>query len=104
MQLRNLQVLRLTWLWSSKTGTGIVTTRDAFEKDVHSENYARGKIYYGYYCSFCHGDKGDGFGPVGYSYNPVPADLHTAKIQSMSDGELLYAMLTGTGHAPCWKE
>ncbi len=65
-----------------------------------SENYARGKIYYGYYCAFCHGDKGDGFGPVGYSYNPVPADLRTAKIQSMSDGELLYSMLTGAGHAP----
>ncbi len=65
-----------------------------------SENYARGKIYYGYYCAFCHGDKGEGFGPVGYSYNPVPADLRTAKVQSMFDGELLYLMLTGIGHAP----
>ncbi len=65
-----------------------------------SENYARGKIYYGYYCAFCHGDKGDGFGPVGYSYNPVPVDLHIAKVRSMPDGELLYSMLKGTGHAP----
>ena len=64
------------------------------------ENIAKGKVYYGYYCVFCHGDKGDGFGPVGYSYVPAPSDLRTAKVRSMSDGEILYAMLTGTGHAP----
>jgi hypothetical protein len=64
------------------------------------ENFAKGKIYYGYYCAFCHGDKGDGYGPVGYSYVPKPADLREAKIQKKSDGEILYAMLTGTGHSP----
>jgi hypothetical protein len=64
------------------------------------ENCAKGKIYYGYYCAFCHGDKGNGYGPVGYSYVPTPADLRDAKIQKKSDGEILYAMLTGTGHAP----
>lgn len=64
------------------------------------ENCIKGKVYYGYYCVFCHGDKGDGFGPVGLSYNPVPADLRTAKVQSISDGELLYSMLKGIGHAP----
>ena len=65
-----------------------------------SENCEKGKIYYGYYCAFCHGDKGDGFGPVGFSYNPVPADLRTDKIRSISDGEIFYSMLTGTGHDP----
>lgn len=64
------------------------------------ENIAQGKTYYGYYCVFCHGDNGDGFGPVGFSYVPVPADLRTQKTQSLSDGLLLYAMLTGTGHDP----
>jgi len=68
--------------------------------DANQANIARGKIYYGYYCVFCHGDKGDGFGPVGYSYVPVPADLRTEKIESMSDGQLLYSMLTGVGHDP----
>jgi mono/diheme cytochrome c family protein len=65
-----------------------------------NENVAKGKVYYGYYCAFCHGDNGDGFGPVGYSYVPVPSDLRSEKVQSMPDGEILYSMLTGTGHAP----
>ncbi len=65
-----------------------------------AENIAKGKIYYGYYCVFCHGEKGDGFGPVGFSYNPVPTDLRTEKIQSQADGTLLLSMLTGTGHSP----
>jgi hypothetical protein len=68
--------------------------------DANEQNIAKGKVYYGYYCVFCHGDKGDGFGPVGYSYIPVPSDLRSAKVRSMSDGEVLYSMLTGTGHAP----
>lgn len=67
---------------------------------VTDENIARGKVYYGYYCVFCHGESGKGDGPVGYSYVPVPADLRTAKVQSLSDGKLLRAMLTGTGHEP----
>lgn len=66
----------------------------------NAENIAKGKIYYGYYCGFCHGEKGDGFGPVGLSYNPVPTDLRTAKVLSQSDGNLLLSMLTGTGHSP----
>jgi mono/diheme cytochrome c family protein len=64
------------------------------------ENIAKGKVYYGYYCVFCHGDTGDGFGPVGYSYVPVPSDLRSEKVRSMTDGEILYSMLTGTGHSP----
>ncbi len=65
-----------------------------------TENYSKGKVYYGYYCAFCHGDMGDGFGPVGYSYVPVPSDLRTDKVQNQSDGLLLVSMLTGTGHSP----
>ena len=68
--------------------------------DPNEMNLAKGKVYYGYYCAFCHGDKGDGFGPVGYSYVPVPGDLRSPKVKAMSDGEVLYSMLTGTGHAP----
>lgn len=63
-------------------------------------NVARGKVYYQYYCVFCHGDRGDGNGPVGESYVPVPADLRSKKIAAYSDGQLLRAMLLGTGHEP----
>lgn len=68
--------------------------------ETNETNIAKGKVYYEYYCAFCHGEKGDGFGPVGYSYIPVPADLRSPKVKAMSDGDLLYSMLTGTGHAP----
>jgi hypothetical protein len=64
------------------------------------ENIARAKVYYDYYCVFCHGDGGRGDGPVGLSYIPVPSDLAEKRIQSYSDGRLLRAMLAGTGHAP----
>jgi mono/diheme cytochrome c family protein len=69
-------------------------------RDANETNIAKGKVYYGYYCVFCHGDKGDGFGPVGYSYVPTPSDLRSSRVKAMSDGEVLYSMLTGTGHAP----
>ena len=61
---------------------------------------AGGKIYYEYYCIFCHGPSGHGDGAVGQSYVPVPADLAAPRVQAFSDGQLLRAMLTGTGHEP----
>jgi hypothetical protein len=64
------------------------------------ENREKGRIYYNYYCVFCHGESGQGNGPVGNSYMPKPADLHASKILKMTDGELFRAMLTGTGHDP----
>ncbi len=64
------------------------------------ENRARGGVYYQYYCLFCHGAKGDGNGPVAESYLPPPPDLRTPKVQALSDGELLRAMILGPGHEP----
>ena len=63
-------------------------------------NLARGKIYYQYYCAFCHGARGRGDGPVGQSYVPVPADLAAPRVRAYSDGQYLRAMLTGVGHEP----
>ena len=63
-------------------------------------NIARGKVYYEYYCIFCHGDAGLGDGPVGLSYMPKPADLRDPVIAEMNDGQLFRAMLSGPGHSP----
>nr|WP_246545566.1 cytochrome C [Pelotalea chapellei] len=63
----------------------------------------RGRVYYHYYCVFCHGEKGDGRGPVGQSYVPVPANLTELRIRQYNDTELLRAMLTGNGHEPVLK-
>jgi hypothetical protein len=64
------------------------------------QNLVTGKTYYTYYCLACHNDNGDGFGPVGYSYVPVPADLRSKKIASYSDGQIVRKMLLGPGHQP----
>lgn len=60
----------------------------------------RGKVYYNYYCVFCHGENGQDDGPVGYSYMPGPTDLHAPRIVEMTDGDLMRAMLLGIGHEP----
>lgn len=63
-------------------------------------NVRNGRIYYGYYCLMCHGEKGDGDGPVGQSYIPKPTDLSSSSVDSLSDGQLYRKMLTGNGHDP----
>ena len=63
-------------------------------------NVGRGKIYYRYYCLFCHGEKGRGDGPVGFSYVPVPADLTSGRLSRLPPEELTQRMVQGTGHAP----
>ena len=67
---------------------------------VSPENLSVGRTYYEYYCLTCHGPSSDGRGPVGESYFPTPSDLRSKPIKSMPDGQLLPAMLTGTGHEP----
>jgi mono/diheme cytochrome c family protein len=59
-----------------------------------------GQAYYRDYCAFCHGPAGDGEGPVGRSYVPMPTDLTTLTVQGLSDSDLYRGMLTGVGHAP----
>jgi hypothetical protein len=59
---------------------------------------AAGRVFYGYYCECCHGEAGDGNGPVGESYVPRPADLRTGEIRRLSDSVLTRAMLLGPGH------
>ena len=68
--------------------------------ELTEANIARGKVYYQYYCIFCHAANGDGNATVGQSLVPVPGDLRSPKVQAYSDGELLRAMLTGPGHKP----
>jgi hypothetical protein len=68
--------------------------------DNTPENFNKGKIYYDYYCMFCHGNNLDGNGPVGESYVPKPAELKVDSIRNRTDGQLVRDMITGTGHYP----
>lgn len=62
-------------------------------------NIEKGKIYYGYYCVFCHGDDGKGNGPVGESFHPKPADLSNPQIIRYDSIQLYNATFKGI-HAP----
>jgi len=65
-----------------------------------ADNVERGRTYYQYYCVFCHGGTGAGDGEAGRSFFPSPPSLHSARVQSASDGSLFRTMLTGVGHEP----
>jgi len=73
-------------------------TKSPIEKN--SAVISDGRVYYGYYCLMCHGEIGDGNGPVGQSFIPKPTDLRAQAIKKLSDGELYRRMLQGNGHDP----
>lgn len=47
-----------------------------------------GKELYFTFCAQCHGQNYDGNGTVGQSFAPLPTDLRSEKVQSMSAGKL----------------
>jgi mono/diheme cytochrome c family protein len=50
------------------------------------ETLKLGKDLYFTYCAQCHGKNHDGNGTVGQSFQPLPTDLRSAKVQSLSEG------------------
>jgi mono/diheme cytochrome c family protein len=49
---------------------------------------AAGKNLYLTYCAQCHGKYHDGNGTVGQSFEPLPGDLRSPKVQAMPDGQI----------------
>jgi mono/diheme cytochrome c family protein len=47
-----------------------------------------GKSLYFTYCAQCHGKYHDGNGTVGQSFSPLPSDLQSDRVQSLSQGVL----------------
>lgn len=60
----------------------------------------RGRRAYGYFCIHCHGPRADGMGTVGQSFFPLPADLASARVQSLGDGELYVRIRLGYKRHP----
>ena len=48
----------------------------------------KGTALYFTFCAQCHGQYHDGNGTVGQSFAPLPEDLRSRKVQSLSDGVL----------------
>jgi mono/diheme cytochrome c family protein len=63
-------------------------------------SFERGRQKYAYFCIMCHGAKADGYGNVGQSFYPLPADLTLPMVQSRTDGELFYSISFGFNRHP----
>jgi hypothetical protein len=59
-------------------------------------NMAQGKYLYTAYCYPCHGEKGDGNGPVGQVYGGV-ANYNAANLKGMTDGHIFHVITMGKG-------
>jgi len=76
-------------------GGGEIEYRNAKAEDLKSpfksddsEVVASGKSLYFIYCAQCHGKYHDGNGTVGQSFNPLPGDLQSDKVQFLPQGTL----------------
>ena len=56
------------------------------QNDTHVLSAGREK--YATYCAQCHGRHHDGMGTVGQSFAPLPSDLRSLKVQTLSEGAL----------------
>jgi mono/diheme cytochrome c family protein len=59
--------------------------KSPFKKD-DPKVVSSGKTLYFTYCAQCHGIHQDGNGTVGQSFNPLPTDLQSERVQSMPQG------------------
>jgi mono/diheme cytochrome c family protein len=66
------------------------------QETVRSEHVERGETLYFTFCAQCHGKDLDGNGTVGQSFHPLPTDLRSQKVQSLSDGALFKDISFGT--------
>lgn len=63
------------------------------------ENVERGKRMFGIYCISCHGEKGDGQGPlyVNKKYNYPPASLISEKMLANPEADIYHVITVGHG-------
>lgn len=59
------------------------------------ETLKAGETGYLAYCAQCHGKYHDGNGTVGQSFEPLPTDLRSEKVQARADGEIFKILSYG---------
>ena len=63
-----------------------------------AQSQAQAKKMYGYDCTICHGEKGDGKGEIAAEQKPPLKDwTDPAALQGMTDGEIFYIIQNGKG-------
>lgn len=60
----------------------------------------RGRFVFQNYCTFCHGPKGEGGGPVTQRGYPSPPPFATGPSRTMNDGELFHVITYGMRNMP----
>lgn len=65
----------------------------------------RGQEIYNVYCIVCHGEKGNGDGPVtGADLFPAPPTLHTTQAREYRDGTIYHIITRGTEKMPAYAD
>ena len=66
---------------------------------------ARGKQLFGINCQLCHGDTGEGNGPISaFLIKKKPANLSSPIIQNLPDGTIFFVISNGFGFMPALNE
>ena len=69
---------------------------------VTKESLQKGKEIYEKKCASCHGDKGDGKGPLSKGLNPKPTNFKESHGKKMTDGEHFWKITTGRDPMPSY--
>jgi mono/diheme cytochrome c family protein len=78
-------------VYRSTAGLDLIALLDMTDAAVTD----RGKAVYLTFCAQCHGYNYDGNGTVGQSFQPLPADLRSSKVQSTAQGEIFKSVSYG---------
>lgn len=71
---------------------------------LSAEVLADGRAHFADHCASCHGNDGRGQTEMGPNFYPPAPDMTSSEIQSLSDGELYYAIRNGVRFTgmPAW--
>ncbi len=69
-----------------------------------ADSLQRGQVLFGLNCAMCHGETGDGKGPLSSYFTPGPADLTSDMVQSLSDQQIFLVLTQGWGIMPSMAE
>lgn len=61
-----------------------------------------GKATYDIFCEGCHGNTGDGRGPIALKHSLPSLDISSPVVQAQTDGELFWKISNGKGAMPNW--
>ncbi|NOZ05642.1 MAG: cytochrome c [Chloroflexi bacterium] len=88
-------------------GKSVYVTRGVPTNPIPADEVSlqRGAVLYNINCALCHGDTGQGDGPIGEKFEkPKPANLTGTRVTSLQDGEVYLEISRGFGTMPPMSE